>query len=737
MVQAILAPWLLVLVPVSPVTAALCTYYDQHLHWEQGLDTPDWAAGIATAGNFAYVADGESGLRILDISDPDTPVWAGSLDTPGSAADLALSGSLACVADVSGGLRLIDVSNPSAPAPVGALATPFPVTGVAVAGTHAYVSGGGGGGSGLVVVDISVPSSPSIVTTIAGTAMWRRVAVAGATLYVAAESQGLRIYSLANPASPAFLGATPGFNSASDVAVDGTIAYIRSGSALKSVDVSNPASPTILGELGTGPGTGIAIADGHAFVSTLFDVSGSLLVVDIGDPAALVLTGTITLRDWATDVALSGDRAFVANGTNGVQIIDVSNPTEPPIIGSLSPGENRKVELVGQQACVIDAFSLKLIDVSNPELPVLMGSVSLAGGAAYDLAVSAGRAYVGGESSLRIVDLTNPSSPSLVGSLSLPGSIVGVAVKDGLAFLAESSPTTGKLHVVDVSNPAAPALLASVTTSQPATEVAVAGNLVYLTTSTFFPDNSEFKVFDVSTPASPSLVETLALPGIGVYELAAAGKQAYIVGSFGLIGIDASDPADPVVADSAPTSTLAVQVTVAGAKAYVGCYHTNFTGSYQVVDISNPNDLAIVGNRFTPGTTSGIATDGMHLFLAGDEYGFLVLPAECSTAATVDPAPASPKASLALGPPRPNPIRSGEGTVIAFDLARPMRASLAIYDVTGRQIRLLENRQLAAGANRAWWDGRGDRGEAVAAGIYFCRLETSAGTASRRIVRIH
>src|SRR4029453_2925862 len=127
MVEPALAPWLLivlVLLPASPVAAATCTYYGQYLHWEQSLDTPDWAGGIATPGDFAYVADGASGLRIMDISNPLAPVWMGARDTPASAADVAPPGSLACVADLSGGLRLINVSDPSAPALAGAVATP-------------------------------------------------------------------------------------------------------------------------------------------------------------------------------------------------------------------------------------------------------------------------------------------------------------------------------------------------------------------------------------------------------------------------------------------------------------------------------------------------------------------------------------------------------------------------------------------------------------------------------------
>ncbi len=72
----------------------------------------------------------------------------------------------------------------------------------------------------------------------------------------------------------------------------------------------------------------------------------------------------------------------------------------------------------------------------------------------------------------------------------------------------------------------------------------------------------------------------------------------------------------------------------------------------------------------------------------------------------------------------PNPSR-GE-TTIHLDLNRPVRVTLAIFDVAGRRIRLLlRNEPMPAGRHDRTWDGRCDNGRPVASGIYFCRL--SAG----------
>ena len=115
------------------------------------------SAGVAVSGITVYVADGPSGgLRVVDVSDPNSPTEVGSYDTPGWANDVAVAGTIVYVADWNSGLRVVDVSNPTSPTEVGSYDTPGNAQGVAVAGTTAYIADGYGG---LRVVDVSNPSS--------------------------------------------------------------------------------------------------------------------------------------------------------------------------------------------------------------------------------------------------------------------------------------------------------------------------------------------------------------------------------------------------------------------------------------------------------------------------------------------------------------------------------------------------------------------------------------------------
>ncbi len=70
----------------------------------------------------------------------------------------------------------------------------------------------------------------------------------------------------------------------------------------------------------------------------------------------------------------------------------------------------------------------------------------------------------------------------------------------------------------------------------------------------------------------------------------------------------------------------------------------------------------------------------------------------------------------------PNPFNPR--TTIWFDLDRQGPATLAVYDLRGRRVRTLADGDLPAGRHRADWDGRDDRGQAAAAGVYLIRLSS-------------
>jgi hypothetical protein len=86
-------------------------------------------------------------------------------------------------------------------------------------------------------------------------------------------------------------------------------------------------------------------------------------------------------------------------------------------------------------------------------------------------------------------------------------------------------------------------------------------------------------------------------------------------------------------------------------------------------------------------------------------------------------------AELGLHPASPNPFR--DATTLSYTLPSPARVRLGLYDVRGRRVGALEDRDMPAGTHRVALDAR-----ALGSGVYFYRLEAGRAAAAGRIVRI-
>jgi hypothetical protein len=96
---------------------------------------------------------------------------------------------------------------------------------------------------------------------------------------------------------------------------------------------------------------------------------------------------------------------------------------------------------------------------------------------------------------------------------------------------------------------------------------------------------------------------------------------------------------------------------------------------------------------------------------------------------------ADPARVVRLHQNRPNPFDSS--TLVAFDLVKPSRVTLRVYDTSGRLVRtLLDDEARSAGPHEAFWDGRDAAGRQVAAGVYFCRAALGSDEVSTKLVLI-
>ena len=127
--------------------------------------------GMAVSGEFAYLAQGEAGLQVLNISAPANVRAVsryGTLSGAG-ARGVAVSGNYAYVAISFGlletprdpqGFIVLDFGDPENPVRVGQESSHYELTSITISGEYAYVTDYR---EDLQVIDISDPSSPQRV----------------------------------------------------------------------------------------------------------------------------------------------------------------------------------------------------------------------------------------------------------------------------------------------------------------------------------------------------------------------------------------------------------------------------------------------------------------------------------------------------------------------------------------------------------------------------------------------
>jgi len=100
----------------------------------------------------------------------------------------------------------------------------------------------------------------------------------------------------------------------------------------------------------------------------------------------------------------------------------------------------------------------------------------------------------------------------------------------------------------------------------------------------------------------------------------------------------------------------------------------------------------------------------------------------------VPEAPVVPGLAFRFWPAAPNPVRGA--CRLSFDLAAAAPARVLVHDVAGRVVRTMELGSLPAGHHEREWHAEDDKGERVANGVYFIRLDGGASRAVQKVLVI-
>jgi subtilase family serine protease len=286
------------------------------------FDTYGNANDVAVAGSYAYVADQWAGLRILDVSTPDTPREVGFLWMESNADQISVSGGLAYVAS-STGLSVIDISEPASPKLIGALTNSdgsvMPQE-LLVRGGFAYVAAQQ---NGLLVYDVKTPSAPVLIHRLAEEYGVKDLAIQDQLAYVVTNS-GLFIYDLSQPWLTEPIGYYNDLLYPEYISIDGNNLVVGNWSTVWILSLEEPISPQFRGSYDFGNQswfsslTNVLVDDHHVYLTRR---QSGVEVLDISNPSSPILIHTIETPHQANQLTAGEDGfVYVADGASGIQI---------------------------------------------------------------------------------------------------------------------------------------------------------------------------------------------------------------------------------------------------------------------------------------------------------------------------------------------------------------------------------------------------------------------------------
>jgi hypothetical protein len=404
---------------------------------------------ITVEGNYAYLAQmGYPGsLSIFNITNPVNPVETGTceLNSSDRLHAIEVEGQYAYVAHGQGGVFIFDISDTAAPSEVGMFRDGSDCFDVAVEGNYAFIVGWDHTTytDGLLIVDISDRVAPILELTL-GRAFSYGIDTRDGYAYVAADS-GLYIFDISTPLSTYQVSVNFEPSGGRDIVLKGSEAYIATENGLYVMDISDPANPVSIGYYDSGYTSTLEVRGNIAYLPV---GNSDIQLLDVSDPSSTEEIGHVDTPGGSRNVTINENYAYVADEGGGLRIINITDPANPFETGFLDT-MTYNVEIAGNYAYVGGENGLHIIDISIPSSPSQIGYFETFGMVS-DVAVRGNLAYLSGGSGNNyfiIIDISNPADPSEVDRISARGG--DVAITGNYAYLARG---TYGLYVYDISD---------------------------------------------------------------------------------------------------------------------------------------------------------------------------------------------------------------------------------------------------------------------------------------------
>ncbi len=507
----------------------------------------------------------------------------------------------------------------------------------------------------------------------------------------------------------------------------------------------------------------------YAAVASYF--SDALQIVNVTDPASPTPVGNLReggtrALDGAFDVAIftigtNTYAAVVALEEDALQIVDVTNPARPTAVGNLKDADEGNTLLL-DGARSVDTFTigtntyaavvssvddgLQIIDVTNPASPAAAGRLGNTGSLLFDAPYSVDVFTIGtntyavvtsfSDAGIQLVNVSDPTDPQAAGNLRHDGTNVlltnaqdvTVFTMDSTTYAVVVSENGDSLQIVDVSNPARPTAVGNLKDADGGNELLLDGaygvDIFTLDSRTYAAIASNIdhglQIIDITDPATPTAAghlgdggsrELRGARGVNVFTIddktyaavAAWGDSGFQLAEISQIPIS---PDNPIFYGSLPDSTQllldrsrGVDTFEIGGSTYAVVASGGEDG-IQIVDVTNPASLTAVGSLADNTTRELDGARAVDVFATGGKTYAVVASVGDDGVEIVDVTnPASP-ASVGEVEDDGNLLLGGANAVTTFRIGPNIYVAVTTQNDDGLQIIDITNPASPAAAGK-------------------------------------
>lgn len=302
---------------------------------------------IIVDNQYAFIADGRIGLRIVEVSDPTNPKHVTDFDMEGRGFSIFKVGNMVYIGVEQKYANIIDARNPLQPklAYTEQYTASYEYSSIVVDDNKAYFNGGE-----FKLYDVSTPEKP--VKLNQKTIEADSIQVQDGYLYSTIGEVGLLVYDISDPAFPSRISTT---------------------------------------RFPIGIPRGLSV-DGHLAVS-ISNIPYSINVMDISDQKNPVPKQSYTYQQYPKSVTVKGDYIYVARGEDGADILGINGNGTIGLIANIQTKRYVHHVTVDKNKAFVISDGADVFNVSDPQQPVFLGHLDNKGEANM-AAVDAGYMYV-------------------------------------------------------------------------------------------------------------------------------------------------------------------------------------------------------------------------------------------------------------------------------------------------------------------------------------------------------